>query len=55
MAKLVVRKDEISWVEPKEYGCRTQYTVEKVADHATIAKQLVAYEKRGYIWKVLMG
>ena len=55
MAKLVVRKDEISWVEPKEYGCRTQYTIEKVADHATIAKQLVAYEKRGYIRRVSMG
>ena len=55
MAKLVVRKDEISWVEPKEYGCRTQYTVERVADHATIAKQLEAYEKRGYIRKFSTG
>ena len=52
MAKLVVRKDEISWVEPKEYGCRTQYTVEKVVDRATIAKQLAAYEKCSYIRKV---
>ena len=55
MANLVVRKDEISWVEPKEYGCRTQYTVEKVADRATIAKQLAAHEKRGYIRKASTG
>ena len=42
-------------MEPKEYGCRTHYIVDKVANRATIAKQLEAYENRGYMQKVSTG
>ena len=42
MAKLIVRKDEVCWTEPKEAGVRTQYAVEKVADRRKIAEQIEA-------------
>ena len=55
MAKLVVRKDEVCWMEPTESGVRTQYSVERVADRRKIVEQLEAYVKRGYIRKASSG
>ena len=55
MAHLRVRRDEVSMREPKEWGIRTQYAVENVADRRLIEKQLQDYVQRGYLREVSAG
>ena len=52
MQKLVVKKEEISWDEPTEWGTRTQYNIEKIADRRIIEEQLDQYIQRGYLKEV---
>ena len=32
MKELLVKKEEVNWSEPQEFGVRTQYAIENVAD-----------------------
>ena len=52
MQRLVVRGDEVTWLEPKEHGSRTQYSIENVVDRRLVAKQLGEYVQRGYLREV---
>ena len=52
MKKLMVTRKEVSWEEPTEYGTRTQYSIENVADRRIISEQLDAYVQRGYLREV---
>ena len=52
MQKLIVKKDEVSWEEPTEWGCRTQYSIEKTSDRQVIEDQLNQYIQRGYLKEV---
>ena len=52
MRCLEVRRDEVSMREPTEWGIRTQYAIENVADRRLVQEQLEAYVKRGYLREV---
>ena len=55
MEKLKVRANEVVWVDPPERGCRTQYSVESVADRKLVDQQLRDYVHRGYLETVSVG
>ena len=52
MEELIVKKEEVNWSEPQEYGVRTQYSIENVADRRLIDKQLDEYVQRGYLKEI---
>ena len=52
MEELIVKKEEVNWSEPQEFGVRTQYAIENVADRRLIDKQLDEYVQRGYLREV---
>ena len=52
MKCLQVRRDEVLMKKPKEWGIRTQYAVENVADRQLVHEQLEAYVQRGYLREV---
>ena len=52
MEELLVKSEEVNWSELHEYGVRTQYAIENVADRRLIDKQLDQYVQRGYLREV---
>ena len=52
MRKLIVKKEEVSWEKPAEWGSRTQYSIEKTSDRRAIEEQLNQYIQRGYLKEV---
>lgn len=49
IAKLSVRSMEVKWRKPPDWGVRTQFKVESMADRRMVRDKLQGYVYRGYL------